>query len=33
LSGNAAKDHKKQRINARHVFLAVSIDEELKKVF
>ena len=33
MSGNAAKDHKKQRINARHVFLAVSIDEELKKVF
>ncbi|CAF3020844.1 unnamed protein product [Rotaria socialis] len=32
LSGNAAKDHKKQRINARHVFLAVSIDEELKKL-
>lgn len=32
LSGNAAKDHKKQRVNARHVFLAVSIDEELKKV-
>ena len=32
LSGNAAKDHKKQRINARHIFLAVSIDEELKKV-
>ncbi|CAF4294984.1 unnamed protein product [Rotaria socialis] len=31
LSGNAAKDHKKQRINARHIFLAVSIDEELKK--
>jgi len=33
LSGNAAKDHKKQRINARHIFLAVSIDEELKKVY
>ncbi|CAF1148609.1 unnamed protein product [Adineta steineri] len=32
LSGNAAKDHKKQRINARHLFLAVSIDEELKKL-
>ncbi|CAF0769206.1 unnamed protein product [Didymodactylos carnosus] len=32
LSGNAAKDHKKQRINARHIFLAVSIDEELKKL-
>ncbi|CAF4210607.1 unnamed protein product, partial [Rotaria magnacalcarata] len=32
LSGNAAKDHKKQRINARHIFLAISIDEELKKV-
>jgi len=32
LSGNAAKDHKKQRINARHIFLAISIDEELKKL-
>ncbi|CAF3874838.1 unnamed protein product [Rotaria magnacalcarata] len=32
LSGNAAKDHKKQRINARHIFLAISIDEELKKM-
>ncbi|CAF0858857.1 unnamed protein product [Adineta ricciae] len=32
LSGNAAKDHKKQRISARHIFLAISIDEELKKL-
>ena len=32
LSGNAAKDNKKTRINPRHVQLAVRNDEELNKL-
>ena len=31
LSGNAAKDNKKNRINPRHIQLAVKNDEELNK--
>ena len=31
LSGNAARDNKKQRINPRHIQLAVRNDEELSK--
>lgn len=33
LSGNAARDHKRTRINPRHIFLAIQNDEELKRVF
>ena len=33
LSGNAARDHKKQRIIPRHIQLAVRNDEELNKLF
>lgn len=32
LSGNAARDNKRQRINVRHLFLAVGGDEELKEI-
>merc|ERR1740138_1164282 len=32
LAGNAAKDHKKSRINPRHILLAVRNDEELNKL-
>merc|ERR1719504_188300 len=32
LAGNAAKDHKKSRINPRHILLAVRNDEELNKM-
>lgn len=32
LSGNAARDNDRTRVTPRHVFLAVSIDEELKKL-
>ena len=32
LSGNAARDNNRTRITPRHIFLAVSIDEELKKL-
>jgi len=33
LAGNAAKDHKMQRIKPRHILLAVRADEELKDIF
>ena len=33
LSGNAAKDNKKTRINPRHIQLASKNDEELYKRF
>jgi histone H2A len=33
LSGNAARDNRRTRVTPRHIFLAVTIDEELKKVF
>lgn len=32
LSGNAARDNHRTRVTPRHVFLAVAIDEELKKL-
>ena len=32
LAGNAAKDHKKNRISPRHIQLAVKNDEELNKL-
>ena len=32
LAGNAAKDQKKNRINPRHILLAVRNDEELNKL-
>lgn len=32
LSGNAARDNKKNRINPRHVLLAVRNDDELAKL-
>uniref|UniRef100_A0A1I7YUN5 Histone H2A n=1 Tax=Steinernema glaseri TaxID=37863 RepID=A0A1I7YUN5_9BILA len=32
LSGNAAMDHKKSRINPRHIMLAVRNDDELAKM-
>ena len=32
LAGNAAKDHKKNRITPRHIQLAVKNDEEFNKV-
>lgn len=32
MSGNAARDNNRTRVTPRHVFLAVSIDEELKKL-
>lgn len=32
LAGNAARDNKKNRINPRHVLLAVRNDEELGKL-
>jgi histone H2A len=32
LSGNAARDNHRSRVTPRHVFLAVAIDEELKKL-
>ncbi len=32
LSGNCARDHKKSRINPRHIQLAVRNDEELNKL-
>jgi histone H3/H4 len=33
LSGNAARDNRRGRINTRHMFLAISNDEELNKIF
>ena len=33
LAGNTARDNKKMRITPRHIFLAVSNDEELKQLF
>jgi histone H2A len=33
LAGNAARDHKKQRIVPRHIQLAIRNDAELSKVF
>ncbi len=33
LAGTAAKQHKKSRINPRHIMLAVRGDEELNSVF
>lgn len=33
LAGNAARDNKKNRINPRHILLAVRNDEELNKLF
>jgi len=33
LAGNAARDNKEVRVSARHMFLAVDNDEELKKLF
>ena len=32
LAGNAAKDNKKNRINPRHILLAIRNDEELNKL-
>ncbi|KAI0978905.1 hypothetical protein GJ496_005083 [Pomphorhynchus laevis] len=32
LGGNAARDHKKSRVTPRHLFLAIAIDEELKRL-
>jgi histone H2A len=32
LAGNAAKDQKKNRINPRHILLAVRNDEELNRL-
>ncbi|KAL4355566.1 hypothetical protein GQ457_06G020900 [Hibiscus cannabinus] len=32
LAGNAARDNMKKRINPRHVYIAVRIDKELRKV-
>lgn len=33
LSGNASKDNKKKRITPRHLFLAISNDDELSRLF
>lgn len=33
LAGSKAQDNKKQRINPRHVMLAIKSDEELNKLF
>jgi histone H2A len=32
LAGNAARDYKKRKINVRHVYLAIEMDEELRKL-
>jgi histone H2A len=32
LAGNAAKDNKKNRINPRHILLAIRNDDELNKL-
>jgi histone H2A len=32
LAGNAAKDNKKNRINPRHILLAIRNDEELNRL-
>jgi histone H2A len=33
ISGNCAKDHKKKRINPRHINLAIQMDAELNQLF